>query len=204
MTFGFINPENLPPELREQFEAQQAAAERSHMEAIDRAHRVEGFVYGLDQDGLFALSLLLDQVLASGKRGTMFWSGQVTALLQDRHNVCAIHGVDHDAEALASLHAEGSTGTGDTPTYGPEDLARDMDAAAASLVAERVPEKMIDRINANLEVVGQQMDDYRLTFNEDTERFYCSDCGYMYPTIEDRMLKAPDDCPGCHQRAGQG
>ena len=184
MTFGFmnINPEDLPEPARTEFLNAKAAQERAHMEAIDRAHRVESFVYGLNQENLFALSLLLDQLLASGKRGTMFWSGQVTALLQDRHNVCAIHGVDHEAEGLASLVTEeGSTPIGDSLTV-----------------------KGAERIFQAIEENDERMVKYRVSFDPDQNRFFCDDCGYMYPTIEDRMLKEPDDCPGCIARAGQG
>jgi len=183
MGFEYINPEDLPPEIKVQLAAQQADLDRRHMQAIDRAHRVESFVYGQDQDGLYALSILLGQLIGN-KVGTVYWQGQVDALLQERHNVCAIHGVNHEEEALASLSPEGSTPTGDTELS--------------------VPQPMLDKIEAGLEELDRLMVEYRVSFNETVEKFYCDDCGYMYPTIEDRMLKAPDDCPGCHLKASQG
>lgn len=176
MGFEILNPDDLPEPMRSQFLAQQKAADRAHMESIDRAHRVESFVYGQDKDGLYALSILLSQLIGN-KMGVVYWQGQVDGLLQDRHNVCAIHGVDHDAEALASIAGEGST------------VADDSKVVTAGAVTGELMELMVE---------------YRVSFNETVEKFYCDDCGYMYPTIEDRMMKAPDDCPGCHLKASQG
>lgn len=191
MGFEFINPDDLPPEVKAQFVAQQQAADRAHMEAIDRAHRIESFVYGQDKDGLYALSLLLGQLIGN-KVGTVYWQGQVDGLLQERHNVCSVHGVDHDAVALEAI-SKGSTGTGDSEAI-PDPV----------IPMPGIPGEMLAALQGDLEELDRQMVEYRVSFNLDTERFYCDDCGMMYPTIEDRMLKSPDDCPGCHQRAGQG
>ena len=32
----------------------------------------------------------------------------------------------------------------------------------------------------------------------------CEKCGFQYPSVKDRMLKSPDDCPGCEVRAKFG
>jgi hypothetical protein len=42
--------------------------------------------------------------------------------------------------------------------------------------------------------------------NPDTNlpMFRCINCKQGYPSLEDRMMKDPDDCPGCHQKAMWG
>lgn len=50
---------------------------------------------------------------------------------------------------------------------------------------------------------------YRLDekYDLDTHAYlglFCTGCGMVYPSIEDRMLKPPDVCSGCFRRAGHG
>lgn len=48
------------------------------------------------------------------------------------------------------------------------------------------------------------LDDLREKTDKVLLGFVCMNCGQTYPSIEDRMLKAPDDCPGCHTKAAHG
>lgn len=34
--------------------------------------------------------------------------------------------------------------------------------------------------------------------------YRCKKCNYYYPSLEDRMLKAPEECPGCEVKAKFG
>ncbi len=34
--------------------------------------------------------------------------------------------------------------------------------------------------------------------------FVCKNCGQRYPSLQDRILKAPDDCSGCHSKSRWG
>ena len=48
------------------------------------------------------------------------------------------------------------------------------------------------------------LDDLR---DEDTGAllgYVCTKCGYRYPSVEDRMKRDPDDCPGCIQKTKWG
>lgn len=165
---------NSPEEFR-------AEMERREMEQQDRSHAVESFLYGLDQEGLRALSILL-QLSSQSKRTAVYFMGQADALLKDRFNVCAVHGVDHDAEAMDALSAaQGSTNPGDKPT---------------SVQTDRIVEAMVDQ--ASLE------DEYGIRWDDALDKFVCKKCGYGYPSLEDRMLRPPDTCPGCMAREGQG
>lgn len=191
-----INPESLPPEIRALMEQQRQAADRANMEAADRVHRVESFVYGLDQESLFALSLLLGQLLGSKVR-TAYWQGQVDGLLQDRHGVCSIHGVNHDAEILSAAR-EGSTVPGDKEfqTLTPGELASMTFGGPTAEGTARIIEDVID--------LDSKMREYNLEWDDEKEKFFCVKCGYGYPSLEDRMLKPADTCPGCMAREGQG
>jgi predicted Zn-ribbon and HTH transcriptional regulator len=47
------------------------------------------------------------------------------------------------------------------------------------------------------------MKQYRLNRMDDG-KLVCRDCGYGYPSLEDRMVRAPDDCPGCKNKSKWG
>lgn len=57
---------------------------------------------------------------------------------------------------------------------------------------EKKPADMVGVNEANMIM-------FRLTWDEEKEELRCKDCNKQYPSIEDRMLKKPSDCPGCHE-----
>ena len=40
--------------------------------------------------------------------------------------------------------------------------------------------------------------------HDESDGYRCSKCNYFYPSLEDRMLKAPEECPGCEVKAKFG
>lgn len=51
-----------------------------------------------------------------------------------------------------------------------------------------------------------RLDKYNLEhhFDSGVMRFRCRGCGREYPTLEDRELRKPEDCSGCHEKAKWG
>lgn len=45
---------------------------------------------------------------------------------------------------------------------------------------------------------------YRLEPSLSTDLLICTGCGMSYQSLEDRMLKPPDNCSGCHEKARWG
>lgn len=55
--------------------------------------------------------------------------------------------------------------------------------------------KMMDAYN---------LDDVRILQTHELLGFQCTKCSIRYQTIEDRMLKAPEDCQGCRDKSAWG
>ncbi len=52
---------------------------------------------------------------------------------------------------------------------------------------------------------NQKMKEYRVYYKSQTgKEVLCTDCGLEYPSLEDRMVKQPDDCHGCFMKAKWG
>lgn len=47
-------------------------------------------------------------------------------------------------------------------------------------------------------------DEYRVILTGVGEQVQCTDCGLIYSSLEDRMLRKPDECSGCEQKAKWG
>lgn len=45
---------------------------------------------------------------------------------------------------------------------------------------------------------------YRVKFTSGKMGVTCNDCGYEYPSLQDRQLRLPGDCPGCEIKAKFG
>ena len=79
---------------------------------------------------------------------------------------------------------------------------------ADALIRERFklcPEHMVNHDDEALKEVSslENMRKYHLIFDEKGV-LRCERCGFRYSSVEDRMLKSPDDCPGCEVKAKFG
>ncbi len=203
MNFISFNPDDLPPELKAQLD-------RENMEIEVKAHMIERFVEELDEEQLLGLDALLKLMSRAPKYSIIYWRGRTEALLKERYNICAAHGVDHDKEAAAEMHPkEESTvakGNEDAPMAATSEQAagaelqrfdRELTFRPAMAGYEWLPQTVGIMIEYNL-------DDF---YDEDTKEFVafrCIKCGVEYPNIADRMLKPPDECHGCFQKAAHG
>lgn len=182
MAFGFINPEDLPPEMLEHIRQHQDQAD---MTAESYSNSVFHFLDSLDAEGLRTLNLMLHQIASgSGSILAAFYEGQVQMLMKSKHNVCPVHGVNHADEALQDMLKDTET----ERNLDPEDAAA-IDATATE------------------EEKARYLAEYSLTevVNPSTNlpQFVCK-CGMVYPSLADRMMKDVDDCPGCIHKTQWG
>lgn len=108
-----------------------------------------------------------------------YYKGIIEKMMTDRHGHCPC-GTDHAEEIAQAIHPT-------PPTETPEPPA--APAHPISLVGD------IELLNGNLKK-------YRMHIINGDLR--CRDCGIKYVSMEDRMLKAPDDCHGCEVKSKWG
>lgn len=180
--------ESMPPEIAAAVRRQHEQHQRFQMEQDEAAHRLSRWVHGLDAEALSTLGMLLTSV-SGNKRQAVYWSGQVAALQQSRFNVCYLHGIDHDEELRVGMEAEVAATAEDKGEPTPEQ--KDEPEFEPSDAPQFV--NYSSGVNSKTEL---DMIDYRLIVNEDGYAA-CQDCGRLYPSVEDRMLKDRGDCPGC-------
>lgn len=219
--FHFQIPEPDPSAI----EAMQQAAQRSEMQWDDFRHGVQRLFEELNADQLETLGSMMryvaqhEQCVLAG-----VWEGQISWERKKRFNICATCGVDHEKEAMAGLKSDPNQPplfeTGSTDPLSDLEKARDT-------VGPRMPQPFLERernSDGTIPFLPQEravMDEYHLDdqYEESGDDlhipkfvgFACTGiegmrgpCGYVYPSLEDRMLKSPEDCPHCHQRMMHG
>ena len=176
--FQFLNPEDLPPEMLEHIKQHQDQAD---MSAESYSNSVHHFFDSLDAEQLRTLNLMLHQIVGgTGSVLAAFYEGQVQMMMKHKHNVCPVHGVNHEEEELADMLK-----VPDEPKA--ESLEPHSDDAEADRQAN------LARFNLT-EVINPETD---------LPQYVCK-CGQVYVSLEDRMLKDEDDCPGCIHKAQWG
>lgn len=127
------------------------------------------------------------------------WLGMVQHALKSRFNICITCGVNHDEEILPQP-------TQPTPTG---DLVVPWDNESSNLSESEEDEIELGTDKAIMEVY--HLDDLRQEGTGELLGFACTGiegmkgpCGVVYKSIEDRMLKGPEECSGCFVRMGQG
>lgn len=175
MVSGPFEFAEMPEEAQQQIQAMMSQ-HRAHAEY--HAMATDSVVHGVHQ---LVNSFNEDELRAftvlmnsMGKRGS-YWVGVASAYLELKHEVCPACSRKHDEE-LEKLAGDGSQET-DWPTF------------VANLPDE----------------VPKQMMEYRLNYMPgEWPKVMCRDCGQVYPSLKDRMKRAPDFCPGCHDKSAHG
>lgn len=180
MAFEFAF-EDLPPEVQEQIKNQQVMAE---MSTENYSTAVFNLFDELSSDQLQTLNTMFYNIVISprGQLLAAHYQGQVQMANKFKYNICPLHGVNHDKEI---------------PGQGPDDQVPPEPTPEAP--AGTWEPSQDDKINMSV---------YGLSFkiSEETHLplFYCVNCSMSYPSIQDRMLKDSDNCPGCIQKAQWG
>lgn len=177
--FMFEMPEEMREEMRKRMEEHQLQVE-------DYYHSVQHLFDELNKDQLHTLRWILHNVSAdeTGKLAS-YYEGQVANMLQVKYSVCPGCGKDHTEELLEQQAAP------DQPTEKP-----------AEVVPQHTGPSLTDEDKAKMEEYN--LDDAYEAGSERFIGFICKGCGLLYPSIDDRMLKAPDECHGCQQKAMWG
>jgi hypothetical protein len=208
----FISPE--------EFRAHQ---ERLHMESVDVMHGIYRTLGEMPEEHLRSVIQLL-HICANGGEGVVnYYWGVAAGIVRERFDVCPPCGVNHSTELFQGGQAADSAAAEPPPTNfsstpvvsesGQESPPHQRPEASSSTIliwkaGEPNPLNLTDEDRANMEV-------YHLEDTWDTETrrfkgFACTGltpvgpCGVVYVSIEDRMLKAPDDCHGCAARGRWG
>lgn len=150
--------------------------ELQEMASEDRARNIHRLFDEGDKETLMAVRALMNMVAGnpSSRALAAYYEGFVSAKIESRFNICPVHGVNHEEEEFSS-HNEGSTTTRDN---------------------DEVVEVVVDI------PVEDLMNTYRLEWRDGN--LHCKDCGIQYQSLEDRMVKEPDDCHGCQLRSAHG
>ena len=183
----------LPEEIREAMERHQ---QLHQMQADDYRHSVQRFFDELDKDQLVTFRWMLRNMGMGGSQLAQYYEGQISQILYTKFNICPGCMVNHDEEVAEQLqgehqkHVAASVGTHD-PKQVPA-IALNEDGT---------------RYHTDTEIA--QMLEYNIddAYEEGTTNFLgyiCKGCGTIYVSIEDRMLRAPDECSGCIQKAKWG
>jgi hypothetical protein len=80
-----------------------------------------------------------------------------------------------------------------------DDLATELEMSQSD-----EPDEPIDEIKAALEEASKYHVAYLSDDNFTDPRVKCTNCGTIYPSLADRMIKGPDDCHGCHHKSAYG
>lgn len=188
---------------------------------------IENFLDGLSAEDMALLRNIFGSMRCD-ERGWIaaYYEGVLGTMLKMKFGVCAHCGVDHDAEDLAAHASADSDAAESSDSSDASDetiLAEQSDNGTPSLFEEPdafssapLPDVYVD---TNRELIGQKgllpvgiiekMSEYNLDDLRDQDTgqilgFICLNCGMKYGSLDDRMLKAPDDCSGCHQKAAWG
>lgn len=164
----FINPEDIPPEVRAQIE-------QFHMQTEQTAHDVRDFFASLDESQLRILRGLI-RVMDGNSSACGYYSGVCSTTLATRFGVCLGCGRKHDEE-LAEMSGQ------------PIPTQQNWADFVAGLPSELL----------------QNLSDYHLNLLPGRwPTVACARCGIQYVSVEDRMLRKPDECSGCVQKAKWG
>lgn len=169
-----------------------------HQQAMNESvsHEVHLWIDQLDDEGLDKVgSLMWAAMNFTG------WGAQMLGILQAtrkfKYGRCMVCGVNHDKEQQevidethAKMTADGTQIPGSPFRMGD---AAAFEAQAQSIIGRTFPEYL------------RLCSEYNVTSNVDQDgQVFCKNCNMRYPSLDDRMMNAPDSCSGCHEFAGKG
>lgn len=190
-----VFPPGMPEEDQEKIKKSMRDG-RYH--ALVEQHRIAHFFDALDEEGLLALRTIVQSLtVTKSAHQSGYYIGVITQMLVHKFGYCRGCGAKHDDELAAMLkdaHNESGTDNVAAPS-GPKQEAQGENLSAPTSWSE-VP--LEPEFLENLAIWGMN-----LVTNE-YPKVACKNCGLEYVSLEDRMLKTPDNCHGCHHKAAHG
>lgn len=147
------------------------------MHHISSHHEVMRLFEELSRDNLRTLTGIFG-LLAHQPSLANYFEGIGVAHLHLKHDLCASCGESH----------------------GQPEFLSDSKEAAGHTHEPVVPSSRTIEEHAKL------LNEYRMveTVVGDMRKFTCRDCGMEYVSLEDRMLRKPDECKGCQHKSAWG
>lgn len=173
-----------------------AAQERQEMQADAIRHDIDNLLESLTLEEVTTLRYIIRQMTHNEHYGP-YLDGTLGAMLKYKFGVCGC-GHNHEADLLA-MH--------DTPVVpSPEQVeAYGSDAQAVAEHGEPFEPVNQAEFDAKLEEYNlRHPEPGEVTAGPGEYPFVCKGCGMLYQSIEDRMLRAADDCAGCVHKAKWG
>ena len=174
--------------------------EKAEMVREEFRHAFQRLFEELNEDQLRTLHTMLRIILEHDHPGIIGeWYGICGWALKTRFNICVTCGVNHDTEFEENVpHTT---------------VTRNYETADLHVVGEDQPlpafYELTEEDIRNME--EYHLDDLREEGTNELLGFICTGikgwdkpCGVRYPSIEDRMLRDPESCSGCHQRMMHG
>lgn len=213
--------------------AMHEAHHRAIAENEDFSNRVWTLLTEMSPEDLFTVNQLVRSYMnyENPLAAINYTVGQVDTILKVKHNLCGGCGKNHEAEFLAdaarvaelknkppvlidadALRVEyiGRQESApyftdvvltDTTTTLPADLQKKIDEQNKAIHDAEVNAED-DRIRESMQR-QRNLSTYRVAEMDDG-RVKCTDCGVIYPSLEDRMVKPADHCHGCFTKARHG
>jgi hypothetical protein len=199
MSFGFFAYE---PSEEEQ-EKMREAHDRQQMSIEAFKHASQRMFEELSEEHLSTLQTMLHIILSRTNDPMVAqWEGIVSTYLKVKYGICITCNVNHEHEAPRP----------------PEPEKMDEDNREVNLLIDRLDDTHLKEPLFIPSNVREMMDEYHIddTYEEDSDGlifkgFACTGikgmrggCGMIYPSIDDRRLRGPEECSGCHRKMAQG
>lgn len=191
MEFNINVPD--PEDIQRHF---QEMADRHNMAQTAAAHDVQRLFMELDKESLKTLRFLF-HVCSGNPMAASYYEAVCSTTLVLKHGCCSC-GERH--ETIDDLTAQVESPGLAPPAGGDTSTAGDTSPNPST------PDEAVNPVQPNmtLDELLQQMEKFNVGPMPDdaTGRVQCLGCDYIYPSLEDRMLRK--DCPSCIERAKWG
>lgn len=202
MSDFFSIPEEVQQKLREHYE-------RHEMMKEEFRHSFQRIFEELSEDQLRTIRTMLSVISdQDDSHLAAEWLGMASWALKTRFNICVTCGINHDeelAEPPEQKEAAQYFETVNDPTLA-KVLIIQADSADQPLPSFYEPSEDERKL-----MEQYHLDDLRVEGTNEFLGFVCTGikgwdkpCGMRYSTIQDRMLRDPESCSGCHQRMMHG
>jgi hypothetical protein len=211
MSFGFL----FQPPSEEEQRAMREAHERHEMHMDDFRHGFQRLFEELGEDQLGTLKMMF-HLLCDRTNDSLaaHWEGMISWELKRRFGICVTCGKNHDEELTAPTEEHPLVKEAEN-TMRPLTEAEKFFSTPEEIAADEDQTLPIFLGSLNEDQIAL-MKEYHLddVYDGETQEllhFACTGiqgmkqgCGVTYPSIEDRMLKGPEECSGCFSRMAQG
>jgi hypothetical protein len=204
------DPIVFPPDTPEEYK-QQVAAQASRVRAIrsDLENQMKRLLTDCDEDTLGIVRTMLGQIVRhpDPRALAMYHEGLIVAAVAVRFDK---YGFTIDPKLLGYDDVPGAREHPGHPAGVDVDLVVDVDDEPDSIALpgpRRDCEPELPEGLPEAEVV-RLFEEYNLQRCTDPIApagfVECKGCGLVYVSLADRMLRAPDECHGCHEKAKHG